>query len=196
MPTLPHLVTLSVIQLPPEAEDSLLGGIAGKNGHRAAPILRAVEHIRRIRGGSQSHLMRCSDGSYYVVKFQNNPQHRRVLVNELLGTKLAALLGLPTTATAIIEVSDDLVRLATDLYIETSLSGIRGWGRIPCQPGLQFGSRYPGDPHQLTVFDFLETGSNSTVAALFPNAEDERNDLLWNAIPDVVRSAWLIPTTR
>jgi hypothetical protein len=41
----------------------------------------------------------------------------------------------------------------------------------------------------------IETGSNGTVAALFPNAEDERNDLLWNAIPDVVRSPWLIPKT-
>jgi len=38
-----------------------------------------------MRGGAQSHLMRCDDG-YYVVKFQNNPLHRRVLVNELLGT--------------------------------------------------------------------------------------------------------------
>jgi hypothetical protein len=44
----------------------------------------------------KSHLMRCSDGGYYVVKLQNNPQHRRILVNELLGTKLAARLGLPT----------------------------------------------------------------------------------------------------
>jgi hypothetical protein len=43
-----------------------------------------------MRGGAQSHLMRCDDGYYYVVKFQNNPQHRRILVNELLGTRLAA----------------------------------------------------------------------------------------------------------
>jgi len=28
-----------------------------------------VEHIRPMRGGSQPHLMRCSDGHYYVVKF-------------------------------------------------------------------------------------------------------------------------------
>ena len=48
-----------------------------------------------MRGGAQSHLMRCADGHYYVVKFQNNPQHRRILVNELLGTRLASRLGLP-----------------------------------------------------------------------------------------------------
>ncbi len=34
-----------------------------------------------------------------------------------------------------------------------------------------------------------------TVAALFPDAEYQRNDLRRNAIPDVVRSPWLIPKT-
>jgi len=65
-------------------------------------MLRAPEQIRRMRGGAQSHLMRCSDGNYYVVKFQNNPQHRRILVNELLGTNLAKRLGLPTTPVAVV----------------------------------------------------------------------------------------------
>jgi hypothetical protein len=111
--------------------------------------LRAVEHIRRMRGGSQSHLMRCSDGNYYVVKFQNNPQHCRILVNELLGTKLAASLGLRTTAVAIIEVSEDLIRLTPEhLCVEMPRT------RIPCQFGLQFGSRYVGDPHNLTPLEF------------------------------------------
>ena len=45
----------------------------------------AVEEIRRMRGGAQAHLMRCADDNYYVVKFQNNPQGRRILANELLG---------------------------------------------------------------------------------------------------------------
>jgi len=111
--------------------------------------LRAVEHIRRMRGGAQSHLMRCSDGNYYVVKFQNNPQHPRVLVNELLATNLAALLGLPTTPVAIIEVTEDLIWLTPDLCVE------RPQTRTPCKHGLQFGSRYPGDPHHQTLLDFL-----------------------------------------
>jgi hypothetical protein len=33
--------------------------------------LYAIQHIRRMRGGSQSHLMRASDGHFFVVKFQN-----------------------------------------------------------------------------------------------------------------------------
>ena len=31
-------------------------------------MLRALEQIRRMRGGAQSHLMRCDDGHYYVVR--------------------------------------------------------------------------------------------------------------------------------
>jgi len=102
-----------------------------------------------MRGGAQSHLMRCSDGNYYVVKFQNNPQHRRVLVNELLGTRMASRLGLPTVPVAVVQVNADLIRLTPELCIELPRS------RTPCQPGLQFASRYPGDPRLLTLHDFL-----------------------------------------
>jgi hypothetical protein len=97
--------------------------------------LRALEEIRRMRGGSQSHLMRCSD--------------RRVLVNELLATRLATLLGLPTTTGAVIDVSEELIRLTYDLMIEMPRQ------RIPCQAGPQFGSRYLGDPRRQAVFNFL-----------------------------------------
>jgi hypothetical protein len=109
----------------------------------------AVEHIRRMRGGAQAHLMRCDDGFYYVVKFQNNPQHLRILANEMLGTGLAARLGLPTAPTAVVEVRKDLIGCTTDLAVQL------GAGWAPCLPGLQFGSRYPGDPGEISVHDFL-----------------------------------------
>src|SRR5579885_957275 len=112
-------------------------------------MLRALEQIRRMRGGAQSHLMRCSDGHYYVVKFQNNPQHRRILVNELLGTKLASRLGLPTTPVAIVHVAEELIRLTPELAMEMPRS------RVPCQAGLQFASRFPGDPRRAALHDFL-----------------------------------------
>ena len=53
----------------------------------------AIQQIRRMRGGAQSHLMLASDGNLYVVKFRNNPQHIRVLANELLATRLGAAIG-------------------------------------------------------------------------------------------------------
>src|SRR6266436_6371104 len=111
-------------------------------------MLRALEQIRRMRGGAVSPdaLRR---RLLYVVKFQNNPQHTRGLVNELLGTRLAARLGLPTVPVEIVAVSEELIRLTPELAIELPRA------RIPCQPGLQFGSRSPGDPRRLTLHDFL-----------------------------------------
>jgi hypothetical protein len=50
----------------------------------------AVELARRMRGGAQSHLLRCSNQAYYAAKFQNHPQGLRILANELLATRLAA----------------------------------------------------------------------------------------------------------
>jgi len=50
---------------------------------------------------------------------------------------------------AIINVSEELIRLTPELAMELPRA------RIPCQPGAQFGSRYPGDPRQLTLHDFL-----------------------------------------
>jgi hypothetical protein len=111
-------------------------------------MLQAVEHIRRMRGGAQGHLMRCDDGGYYVVKFQNNPQHLRILANEMLGTRLGRM-GLPVPRTEVVEVARDLIMLTADLVMQL------GMGRTPCREGRQFGSRYPGDPAQMAVYDFL-----------------------------------------
>lgn len=123
-----------------------------------------VEQIRRMRGGSQSHVMRCWGDDYYIVKFQGNPQGTRILANELFGTLLAARMGLPTTPVAVCYVSEELIRLTYDLFFETRMA------RIPCQPGLQFGSRYPLDPHRVTVHDFLPDKLLTEVA--------NRNDFL------------------
>jgi hypothetical protein len=109
----------------------------------------AVEHIRRMRGGAQAHLMRCDDGACYVVKFQNNPQHVRVLANEMLGTRVAARLGLPVPRVEVVEVTGELIALTADLVMQL------GVGKAPCRAGRQMGSRYPGDPARLVVHDFL-----------------------------------------
>src|ERR1041385_7750631 len=102
-------------------------------------MVLAVEQIRRMRGGAQSHLMRCDDGGYYIVKFQNNPQHLRILANEMLGTRLAARMGLSVPRTEVIEVRRELIELTADLVMQF------GNGRQPCSAGKQFGSRFPGD---------------------------------------------------
>jgi hypothetical protein len=109
----------------------------------------ALEQIRRMRGGAQAQLMRCDDKSFYVVKFQNNPQGARILANELLGTRLAARLGLPVPAAAVVEVRENLIGQTEDLVIQLSR------GRARCAAGHQFGSRFPVAPAETVVFDFL-----------------------------------------
>ena len=100
--------------------------------------ISAIQHLRPLRGGAQSHLLRASDGNWYVTKFQNNPQHIRVLANEMLATRLGLALGLPMPRVEVIEVSDWLVEQTEDLRVQ--LAG----QRIPCRSGKQLGSLYVG----------------------------------------------------
>ena len=121
-----------------------------KSGLRRKRLaIAAVQHVRRMRGGAQSHLMRCSDGHFYVAKFQNNPQHRRVLANEMFATRLAERIGLPVPVTEVVEANEWLIAHTPELMVEM-VHGTR-----PCQAGLQFGSRYVVSPAQGLVYDFL-----------------------------------------
>lgn len=108
-----------------------------------------TQHIRRMRGGAQSHLMRCEDENFYVVKFQNNPQGTRILANELLGTRLAARMGVSVAGAAVVEVLPRMVELTENLTVQL------GRGSVPCTAGLEFGSQYPAHPATTTVYDFL-----------------------------------------
>jgi len=109
----------------------------------------AVQHVKRMRGGAQGHLMRCDDGHYYVVKFRNNPQSERVLANEFLATRLAERVGLPVPIAEVVEVTQWLVEHTAELTI------VLGTQTIPADAGLQFGSRYVVSPVEGQVLDYL-----------------------------------------
>jgi hypothetical protein len=110
----------------------------------------AVQAIRRMRGGAQSQLMLGSDGNLWVVKFKNNPQHLRVLANELIATRLAQRIGLTVPENDVVEVTDWLIDNTTDLQIELSHGR-----REKYQAGLQFGSRFIGGMMPGQVVDYL-----------------------------------------
>jgi hypothetical protein len=84
-----------------------------------------------------------------VVKFQNNPQHRRVLANEMLATRLASAAGLTVPETAVVEVSPWLIEHTPELEVDL------GQRREPCAAGLQFGARYVGGLMPGQVVDYL-----------------------------------------
>ncbi len=102
-----------------------------------------------MRGGAQGQLMLGADGRVYVVKFQNNPQHTRVLANEYLASRIAAAAGLTAPEVELVEVSSWLVDHTPELDIDL------GKRRERCRAGLQFGSRFVGGLMPGQVVDYL-----------------------------------------
>ena len=105
--------------------------------------------IRKMRGGAQSHLIAGEDGELYVVKFTNNPQHRRILINEWLANAFLRYLQIHVPQTALIRVSEDFLAQNPDVYFSV------GSRRESVVPGLHFGSKMSVNPDKVAVFDFL-----------------------------------------
>jgi len=94
-------------------------------------------------------LLEADDGNWYVVKFRNNPQHHRVLVNELLSATFLEYLKITAPESAVIQVTAEFLAANPEICLQT------GAERREIEPGWHFGSRYPGDPGRLAVYDFL-----------------------------------------
>lgn len=105
--------------------------------------------IRKMRGGAQAHLIECDDGLFYVVKFVNNPQHRRVLVNEWIGAVFLQYLQIAGPRTAIVNVTSEFLEDNPEVHFQL------GSRRCAIEPGWHFGSAYPGNPSKLAVYDFI-----------------------------------------
>ncbi len=111
--------------------------------------IRARTAIRKMRGGAQAHLLEGEDGAFYVAKFLNNPQHRRILINEWLACVFLRYLQIYVPETALLELTPDFLEANPELYFSI------GPRREPVKPGLHFGSRMAVDPNRVAVFDFL-----------------------------------------
>ncbi len=105
--------------------------------------------VRKMRGGAQAHLLEASDGRFYVVKFSNNPQHRRILVNEWIAAEFLRHLGLSTPELAMVRISGEFLASNPDVYLQFGRER-----RLPSM-GWHFGSKFPGDPARMVVYDFL-----------------------------------------
>lgn len=101
--------------------------------------LRAVRHIRRMRGESCANLVYCSDGRYWVLKSPRNPQGTRTLVNELLASGVFRFLHIDTPRPACIEVSDQFLAENPDFNPapkadRSLLAGVHFGSRIEVAP--------------------------------------------------------------
>ncbi len=111
--------------------------------------IRARRHIRKMRGGAQSHLIECEDSAFYIVKYLSNPQHRRILPNEWIAAAVLKYLQIAVPETAIIEIPG---RFLED-FPEASMQ--LGTRVILPEPGWHFGSKFPGDPARMATYDFV-----------------------------------------
>jgi hypothetical protein len=75
-----------------------------------------------------------------------------VLANEMLATRLGALLGLPVPGVTPIEVCGWLIEHTDDLRLD--IAGLR----TAFKAGLHLGSAYAVDPIEGQLFDYLPEG--------------------------------------
>jgi len=117
-------------------------------------------------GGAQSFLLLCDDGYPYVVKFQNNGQHLRVLANEWMAAKLMKHLQLPVPLCDIVQVDQSLIEATPELSIVRCDGGIE-LPAEPCLAGKHFGSRCAGGLlPSVTAVDYLPQEDLLNVANL------------------------------
>jgi hypothetical protein len=114
---------------------SILGGKMPASGKNFAFVM---QHIRKLRGGSQPILAQASDGLIYVVKFTNNLQGANLPFNESIGSELYCACGLQVPSWKPLLVTGSFIDRNPDCWIQTPE------GRLRPDPGLCFGSRFLG----------------------------------------------------
>jgi len=121
----------------------------------------ATQHLRKLRGGSQCHLLRCDDGKCYATKMLGNPQGDRILVNEWVAAKILDRLGIPVPRVAVITVTAEFLAANPEIAFGY------GHGRVEIRPGEHFGSEWiVKDPDQQGTYDFIPDTLLATVANL------------------------------
>ena len=118
----------------------------------------AVRFVRKMRGGTQAHLLETDDGDFYVVKFLGNPQGKRILVNEWLASHILQHLGVATPAVSPVQISAEFLKASPDVFIQLAHR------KLSVAPGTHFGSRFPGHPDRVAVYDLFPSALLGKVA--------------------------------
>jgi hypothetical protein len=76
-------------------------------------VVRARTYLRQApAGGSQSFFIKADDGENYLLKRQTNPQGLHTLINEIIGSTIARLLGTPVPESVLVEVEPEFLAVA------------------------------------------------------------------------------------
>jgi hypothetical protein len=81
-------------------------------------ILSANKHIRKMKGGSPSILVRANDGKHYIIKLHGNPSSCNLLANERLGSAIAKAVGIPVAESKGVFFSDSFIDSHQELWFE------------------------------------------------------------------------------
>jgi hypothetical protein len=120
--------------------------------------VNARRFVRKMRGGAQAHLLEADDGRFYIVKFQNNPQHRRILINETIAAEILGYLQISSPAYQFVRLSREFMDANPEVHIQL------GTGPLAVEPGWHFGSCHPGDPENMAIYDFIPDALLNQVA--------------------------------
>ena len=110
------------------------------------PRFQARRFIQRMQGKSQAALIE-TDGGYFVVKWQQNTQHRRILVNEAVCAELLKRVGVASPGWAWIGVDREFLARNPQARIEG-----RG-GSIVIGTGWHFGAPAAANSHCREAYD-------------------------------------------
>jgi len=127
--------------------------------HNVENPLLISKVIRRLRGGSQAHMVQCEDGRFYVAKFSGNPQGNRTLINEWIVSQVMSHLSVSTPRLRVLSMPTS-VRENANVYLSV------GSTRVPVAGEFHLGSPYPVNPDTTAIFDFLPDRLHSKIVNL------------------------------
>ena len=108
--------------------------------------VQGIAVISRLTGASRSLLMLASGLKLWVIKFQDNPQHPRLVLTEYIATEIARSLGLSVPPCKFVGVPQSA--------LDRNLSGVNLDPRYH-RPGLHFGSKFTAQRDSMKPVHFF-----------------------------------------
>lgn len=111
-----------------------------------------ILHNKITNGVTKPFIILCNNGEQYIVKFQQNPEGKRVLANEFVCARIAELLDLPLANPSLINVSKEFLLIHGNEISEHVGEEVF--------PGLHFGTQKIKNAFQINTAKIIDTASN------------------------------------
>lgn len=115
----------------------------------------AIRTSGEVNNGCTKPYYVACDEDTYVVKFKENPQGVRVLVNEYVCAEIAAIIELPLPSPALIRASEEFVRNSNQelsIHLGASITS-----------GIHFGTKKVKKAYPITTSDMLKSAKNINI---------------------------------